>query len=365
LVFPLTHIIYLPRYLKGKPLEIYYDKYNHKKIIKVKHKPVVTVVIPVYNSAGTIWETLDSIAAQTYQNWEVVCVDDGSTDNSIEIINEYISKQENLNIRLIRRKTQNKGGSVCRNIGARAAEGSYLIFLDADDLLGKTCLENRVRAIEDQENLFVVFPMAAFVNDDLTTAHVYSRLHVKEPLYMFLSGFGTWQVTSPIIRKDFFEQLGGFDESYPRLQDVEFHIRALMDSHDRYEIKRHSEADCFYRQGGSTELVVEKLKLTVVGCRKLISLIEGYAVAGVFHDRKKLSLSLSSLYCHLSMYQDMIKINDSSYVRNNPVMDSGLQLYITKPTRRFICKLEHIKNIKLRLFACRVTDKYLRALLAK
>ena len=326
---------------------------------------MVSVVIPVYNSAGTIRETLDSIAAQTYGNWEAICVDDGSTDGSVAVINQYINEHNDLNVRLIIRESQNKGGSVCRNIGAHASHGEYLIFLDADDLLGKSCLEARVSAIDETDNQFVVFPMAAFDNDDFSTVHTYSRLHVREPLYMFLSGFGTWQVTSPIIRKSFFEYLGGFDESFPRLQDVEFHIRAIVESQGKYEIKRRADADCFYRQGGSTGVVVEKLKRTIAGCRKLIALIERYAEEGTFSSEKKISLSLLSLYCHLSIYQDKILVNDSSFVRTNPVMESALRANINKSSLCMIRLLEHIKNTKMRLFACRLTDKYLRTLLAR
>lgn len=331
----------------------------------MKNKPLVSVVIPVYNSAGTIVETLESIAAQTYSNWEAICVDDGSADETETVINQYITKNNNPNIRFVKRETPNKGGSVCRNIGAKAAQGEYLIFLDADDLLGKTCLEYRMRAIEMTDNQFVVFPMAAFENDDLSNARIYSRMHVKEPLYMFLSGFGTWQVTSPIIRKSFFYQLGGFDESFPRLQDVEFHIRAIIESHGRYEIKRKANADCFYRQGGSIGVVVEKLKRTIIGCQRLIALIERYAEKDVFTNRKKFSLSMLSLYCHLSMYQDKILLHDASFERSNPVIESVLRTHINKQSLRLICSLERIKNIKVRLFACRLTDKYLRFLIAK
>lgn len=326
---------------------------------------MVSVVIPVYNSAGTIRETLDSLMAQTYGNWEAICVDDGSTDESVAVINQYIVEHNDLNVRLIKRECQNKGGSVCRNIGALSSQGEYLIFLDADDLLGKDCIENRLKAIETTDNQFVVFPMASFENNDLSTAHVYSRLYAREPLYMFLSGFGTWQVTSPIIRKSFFDKLGGFEETFPRLQDVEFHIRAIIESNGKYEIKRNTDADCYYRQGGNTGVVVGKLKRTIEGGQKLIALIEKYAGQDAIENKKKLSLALLSLYCHLSMYQDKISANEKEYVRTNPVMESGLKLFMDKTAIRMVSIIERIKSFKYRLFVCRLVDKYLRTLLAR
>ena len=329
------------------------------------NKPIVTVVIPMFNNQDTICETLDSVVSQTLKNWEAICVDDGSTDKSVEVVERYISEHQGYDIKILCRECENKGGSVCRNIGGKAAKGDYLIFLDADDLLADSSLEKRVEVMKDEKLQFAVFPMAAFVNNDLSTATVYSRLYVREPLYFFASGFGTWQVTSPIIRKAFFDCLKGFDESFPRLQDVEFHIRAIVESGGQYLVMKDAPADCFYRQGGSSEVKVEKLKRTIVGCGKLINLLEGYADQGVFENRNKFSLSLLSLFCHLSLYQDWIIEKEASYKRWNPVVESGLKKYIKGLAMMTILAIDHIPGVKLRLLATRTADKIVRTKLAK
>lgn len=329
------------------------------------NKPTVTVVIPMFNNQHSICETLDSVVSQTMKDWEVVCVDDGSTDNSVEVVELYISRHRDYSIRIIRRESKNKGGSVCRNIGAKAANGNYLVFLDADDLLAPSCLEKRVVVMKEEKLQFAVFPMASYVNNDLSTARMYSRLNVREPLYFFSSGLGTWQVTSPIIRKTFFDNLGGFDESFPRLQDIEFHIRAIIESNGNYAVMKENAADCYYRQGGSNEVKVEKLKRTIAGCQKLIQLLEGYANQGIFENKNKFSLSLLSLFCHLSIYQDWIIESNSEYNRWNPVLDSGLKNYLFNSTFMIIQAIDQIPNVKLRLIASRVVDKIARKKLAK
>lgn len=324
--------------------------------------PLVSVIIPCFNCGSMIKETIFSVQQQTYTNWEVVCVDDGSNDDTIKILEELSSEDSRISYYM--RNREPKGGSTCRNLGAVKSHGEYLIFLDGDDLLAPACLEKRVAVMNDENLQFAVFPMASFVNNDLTTAKIYSRLHVREPLYFFASGFGTWQVTSPIIRKSFFDKLNGFDESFPRLQDVEFHIRVIVESMGNYVVLQRSEADCYYRQGGSTKVKVEKLKQTIVGGKKLINLIDGYAAKGMFKNKNKFSLSLLSLYCHMSLYQDKIIEEDSCFKRTNIVLESGLKKYLGYFNLMVIHVLDNVPGVRIRLLAARIVDKIVRKKLA-
>ena len=142
----------------------------------------VSVVIPCYNNQNTISDTLDSVIRQSYQDWEVLCCDDGSTDQTCQIIFEYTKKYSN--IILLKRSTVERGGSVCRNIGIDNSTGDYLIFLDADDLLAPNCLEHRVSAIANSSFKFCVFPFAYLV---LCCVHCYCRLYLA--VSCFLSTF--------------------------------------------------------------------------------------------------------------------------------------------------------------------------------
>lgn len=118
--------------------------------------PLVSVIIPSYNRDTLIGETLNSIMSQTYTNWECIVVDDGSTDNSIYIIESFCKKDKRF--RFYKRHRSPKGAQVCRNIGIENTNGKYTIFLDSDDLLANNCIENRVNYIEKNNGLsFVVF----------------------------------------------------------------------------------------------------------------------------------------------------------------------------------------------------------------
>lgn len=99
---------------------------------------LVSIVIPVYNAAHFIGETIQYVKDQTYENWELILVDDCSTDNSCDVIEDSIREDLNMQgtksrIRLIRQET-NCGAAGCRNRGVACARGRYLCFLDADDI---------------------------------------------------------------------------------------------------------------------------------------------------------------------------------------------------------------------------------------
>ncbi|HOO28956.1 MAG TPA: glycosyltransferase family 2 protein [Lachnospiraceae bacterium] len=103
------------------------------------NEDMVSVIIPVYNAAKCISDTVQSVRSQTYTNWELILVDDGSTDRSVEIMQEFA----NDDIRLIR-TDGGKSAALARNRGIMEAKGRYLAFLDADDLWNPDKLEQQV-----------------------------------------------------------------------------------------------------------------------------------------------------------------------------------------------------------------------------
>ncbi|MBQ6395112.1 MAG: glycosyltransferase family 2 protein, partial [Atopobiaceae bacterium] len=107
-------------------------------------RKLVSVVVPVYDTEALIARCLDSILAQTYPMIEVVCVDDGSIDSSLEILESYAA--QNPAVRVI--KKEHAGVSAARNAGIRAAQGEYLAFVDSDDFVTSDYIARLVEAIE-------------------------------------------------------------------------------------------------------------------------------------------------------------------------------------------------------------------------
>lgn len=202
---------------------------------------LVSIVIPFYNSARFLRETIDSVLEQSYTNWECLLVDDGSTDESEAIIREY--QQHDPRFCYIKRTLEPKGVSSARNTGIEQSKGEYLLFLDADDLLSRDCLQRRVHYIEQHPSLhFAVFQVETF--------GLY-RQKMTFPYKNYLDAFTgfdfPWTVSSPLWKTDFLKSMGGFNTDLIRFEDPEFHIRVLLKS-PKFTVLTESEPDLFYRQ---------------------------------------------------------------------------------------------------------------------
>tara|TARA_B100000787_G_C16163993_1_gene282889 strand:+ start:353 stop:1333 length:981 start_codon:yes stop_codon:yes gene_type:complete len=204
-----------------------------------------SIVIPSFNKMTFISETIDCVLNQSYANWELIIVDDGSSDDSIQIINTYSLFDKR--IKLIVRKNLPKGGSNCRNIGLQEAKGKFILFLDADDILTAVCLEERLQSImQYEESNFWVFPIGTFYKKKGDSASVWLPKG-SDFLNRFLTHDLPWHTMSVIWKREFIEKLKGFDVDYPRLQDVELHTRALLNAGINIKTFPNNKIDAFYR----------------------------------------------------------------------------------------------------------------------
>jgi glycosyltransferase involved in cell wall biosynthesis len=210
--------------------------------------PLVSIIIPTYNRAHLIKETLDSVVAQSYQNWECILVDDGSSDATEHVIDEYVNKDSRF-LFYKRPKNKPKGANACRNFGFDNSSGQYLIFLDSDDLLENTCVEHRLKTIfqkktEGSHEVFV-FNMGLFIKNK-KSSRVFNKDSGGNTTYLnqFLKGIVPWTITCVFWKRNIFEFVGKFDESFQRLQDVDLHTRLLL---NEVKIHRVNHVDCWYR----------------------------------------------------------------------------------------------------------------------
>ncbi len=115
--------------------------------------PTVSIVTPVYNVEKWIEETLDCVRAQTFPDWEMLLVEDGSTDRTVPVIEKYLERTGEGRIRLIRQE-KNGGAAKARNRGVREAMGRYIAYIDADDLWEPEKLERQVAFMEERKAAF-------------------------------------------------------------------------------------------------------------------------------------------------------------------------------------------------------------------
>jgi glycosyltransferase involved in cell wall biosynthesis len=203
---------------------------------------MVSIVVPVKDRVLLLQETLYSVRNQTYPNWELLLVDDGSNHSTLTILHQWASKDRR--IRLICRNGTPHGANRCRNIGLRASNREYLIFLDSDDCLEASCLENRVGYMVNNPDIdFAVFGCHVFrvtPND----SRLYYNCHTgRGDLVRFLAWDNPWGTTCPIWRRRALQRLH-WDEALPSLQDWDFHVRALITG---LRHKKVPSADWYYR----------------------------------------------------------------------------------------------------------------------
>ena len=120
--------------------------------------PKVSVIIPTYNREEFITETIKSVLNQTYKDFEIIVVDDGSTDNTKQKLEPFKSK-----IKLIEQKNSER--AVARNNGVKSSSGEYIAFLDSDDLWIKNKLENQVNFLDEKKDFILTYGQSFRINE--------------------------------------------------------------------------------------------------------------------------------------------------------------------------------------------------------
>ncbi len=207
-------------------------------------QPLVSIIIPTFNSSTYLKATLDSVIEQTYLHWECILVDDGSQDFTEIIITTYKKKDSRFKF-FKRPESLAKGPSSSRNFGVEQAKGIYLVFLDSDDLLLSTCLENRIKKCnENRDSDFLVFQMERFKElPDFTKKEKEVLEDKNEILKSFINLHGQWAVTAPIYKTNFFKKIN-FNPNLIVFEDLEVAIKAIIIATD-FQI--FTTIDCYYR----------------------------------------------------------------------------------------------------------------------
>ena len=171
--------------------------------------PKFSIIVPLYNKAPYVRKALESVFAQTYRDFELIIVDDGSTDNSVAICEDFLSRLSTLDSRLIRQS--NSGVAAARNKGIADSHGDYLCFLDADDWWKSTYLEEMTHLIDDYPDAGIYATNYIYYKPGKT--HVALNLprgYINYPqAYSNSQTMPIWTGTTCISRS-IFEEMGGF-----------------------------------------------------------------------------------------------------------------------------------------------------------
>lgn len=188
-----------------------------KVLNPVTHKYKVSVIIPCYNYGHFITQALDSVVNQTFKDYEIIIVNDGSTDNSLEIIGNWLNKHPEIAAQFI--NINNQGVAQARNIGASCSQSPYLCFLDADDMLMPDFLQVCVQALDKDHGLGI-----AYTRLKTTTGHFSEWLAGQFNFYLQTQGQNQIP-TCNVMRKSAFERAGGYRTRYSPAEDADLWLR--------------------------------------------------------------------------------------------------------------------------------------------
>ena len=233
--------------------------------------PKVSVIVPCYNQAQFLAETLDSVLAQTHKNWECIIVNDGSTDNTETVAKEYCDRDK----RFVYHKKENGGLSSARNAGLNIAQGDYVQFLDSDDILLPNKLEWQICMMETNKSDVCVCHHSIFTtNINETWENKFSQSVYDLTYQGFLYNWGesfVIAIHSGLFRKSFLDKYKlRFDENVRALEDWLFWISIV-------------------RNGGTFVEVQDKLSL--------------YRVHTSSMTQDKLHMQKNRLRAYLSLYE--------------------------------------------------------------
>ncbi|MCK4852295.1 MAG: glycosyltransferase [Candidatus Omnitrophica bacterium] len=198
--------------------------------------PEVSVIIPTYNRAHVVGRAIESVLNQTYREFEIIVVDDGSTDNTKELIEDKYGKQVNY-VRQPR-----KGAPAARNLGFRISRGKFVNFLDSDDYFLPENLEKKVRVLERNPAAGWVYSDSYYTDEErnfFRRSHslrkMRKKIETRDDVFdiMFRRG-GLTNTNTVMMRRECMEKTGGFDERLTVYQDVEFFLRVARHFKAKY-----------------------------------------------------------------------------------------------------------------------------------
>jgi glycosyltransferase involved in cell wall biosynthesis len=223
--------------------------------------PLVSVIIPVYNGEKTIRETIESVLKQTCSDFELLVINDGSQDSTLEVVSSF--QDDRLKVF----SYPNSGLAASRNRGIDRACGEYISFIDADDLWTPNKLEFQLKALQENDKAAVAYSWTAYINELSQSLNQGSYMKVNGDVYakLLLIDFIA-SGSNPLIRRQALTEVGGFDESLSTAADwdmwlrlaARYHFACVPSPQILYRMSVNSMSSNVYKQEAESLQVIEK-----------------------------------------------------------------------------------------------------------
>ncbi len=259
--------------------------------------PQISIIIPTYNSARTVEETIASVQKQSFTDYEIIVIDDGSQDNTIDVVKNIAEPRLKLFI------YENGGVAIARNRGIARATGEFISFLDADDLWSLDKLESQIEVLKKNPTAKVAYSWVNYIDEE--GKHLFSGIPLFYEGDVYLQLLQTNFITNAsnvLIHRDVLESVAGFNPKLAYTADWDFYLRLAQN----FNFAVVPKFQIFYRQSSnSMSTKVEPLKQESLS---LLDRVYHTATAELMRQKNR-SYSVLYLYC-ADLYRKKISINN-------------------------------------------------------
>ena len=187
---------------------------------------MISIIIPAYDAEKYLANTIQSVINQTFTDWELIIINDGSTDGTLELINNFQDKDSRIKVF----SYENAGVAHSRNRGIAEAKGEYIAFLDADDLWTPDKLEMQLKVLQKNSDASVAYSWVDYIDEAGKFLYPGSHITVNGDAYskLLINNF-LENGSNPLVRRDALAKIGNFDVNLPPAEDWDLYLRLALE----------------------------------------------------------------------------------------------------------------------------------------
>ncbi len=245
--------------------------------------PLVSIIVPCYNYGNLLSETLNNILEQSYENWECIIVDDGSTDNTSSVAKEFVDNHNQFRYVF----QINAGLSAARNTGLQHSKGDFIQLLDADDFIESNKLLSQIKVFFEHPDSDIVYSEVRYFSSEQKTLRRFSMNEIDNPwmpkvdssnpqlLMNTLIDLNICVVNAPLIRKSVFDRIGLFNTKLIAVEDWEFWCRcAFQKVNFRFDNSLGTQALVRFHEGSMSKNMKRMFEAACVARNTIENLIQ-------------------------------------------------------------------------------------------
>lgn len=293
------------------------------------NQPLVSIIIPVYNSQKYIQQLMESIINQSYKNLEVICINDGSTDESEKVLNKY--RFQDNRVKILSQK--NNGAPSCRNLGLITSTGDYVIFFDSDDFFCDKAIENMIKVAQENNSDIVIGNKIDIIEgsaDFIRTCEYNDEKILKYTQFFFLDPIPG----NKLIKKSFLNQYKIVFENVKIGQDLCFYLKMLA---HKPTINICTEDSMGY--------LIRKNSISRSYDKRILDILNVFNIINSYYKKNEIFSKFEKELEYNQVYHILLQISKLQYIKDKDLFNE-LHRKLVESLPKTVFKNIYIKNNK-------------------